>query len=329
MATVRDHIENFLLDIAVEKQLSAYTQRNYRHYLQRFIDFYGEDQSLENLALRDVKAYRLHLSNLMDKNGLPLATKTQNFHVIALRAFLKYLRKNDVESLAPEKVELAKEPTREVAYLEREELESLFKAVPAVYEERLATAHRNKKAPRPEFLHVLELRALRDKAILELLYSTGLRISELVRLNKDHVNLERREFTVRGKGGKTRLVFVSTRAAEAVEAYISKRTDSFSPLFLNYARRQTNGGDILDDQSRRLTSVAIEAMVRSYAAHAGITKKVTPHVLRHSFATELLINGADIRSVQEMLGHSSITTTQIYTNITNKHLKEVHEKFMK
>lgn len=328
MTTVHDHIENFLLDIAVEKQLSKYTQRNYRHYLSRFAVFYGEEKTLEELTLRDVKSFRLFLSELTDKNGLPLSTKTQNYHIIALRAFLKNARKNDVESLAPEKIELAKEPTREVEYLDREELERLFRAVPEVYQERLATAHRGKK-PRPEYLQLLELRTLRDSAIMELLYSTGLRISELVRLDRDHINLERREFSVRGKGGKTRLVFVSTRAAAAVEAYLSKRTDGFSPLFLNYTRRHVASDDVLDQKARRLTTVAIEAMVRSYAAHAGIMKKVTPHVLRHSFATELLINGADIRSVQEMLGHSSITTTQIYTNITNKHLKEVHEKFMK
>lgn len=329
MTTLHEHIENFLLDIAVEKQLSKYTQRNYRHYLERFMAFYGADSSLEKLVLRDVKMYRLHLTEITDKNGMPLSTKTQNFHVIALRAFLKYARKNDIESLAPEKIELAKEPTREVEYLDREELERLFKAVSDVYSERVAQAHAGRKAPREVFLHQLELRALRDSAILELLYSTGLRISELVRLDRDQVHLERREFTVRGKGGKTRLVFISKRAAEAVAAYMNKRTDGFSPLFLNYTRRNAGKDDVLDDKVRRLTTVAIEAMVRSYAAHAGIMKKVTPHVLRHSFATELLINGADIRSVQEMLGHSSITTTQIYTNITNKHLKEVHEKFMK
>ena len=327
--TVRDHLENYLLDISVEKQLSAYTQRNYRHYLERFLDFYGAEKSLEELTSREVKSYRLHLTTITDKNGLPLGTKTQNYHVIALRAFLKYARKNDVETLAPEKIELAKEVAREVEYLTREELENLFQAVNAVYQERLTRAHAGRNTPREVYLHQLELRALRDRAILELLYSTGLRISELVRLNRDQVNLKQKEFTVRGKGKKLRLVFVSERAAQAVQVYLEKRTDGFAPLFLNYSRRHVVTDDILDDKARRLTSVSIESMVRSYAAHAGIMKKVTPHVLRHSFATELLINGADIRSVQEMLGHSSIATTQIYTNITHKHLKEVHEKFMK
>lgn len=324
-----EHIEEFLLDITVEKQLSAYTQRNYRHYLSRFAAFYGEDQSIEDLALRDVKKYRLHLTTITDKKEKNLSTKTQNYHVIALRAFLKHLRKNDVQTLAPEKIELAKEPAREVEYLSREELEKLFLAVANVYTSRLQKAHSARTKPKGSQLAILELRTLRDTAILELLYSTGLRISELVRLDRDKVHLERREFTVLGKGGKRRLVFMSARAKEAVEAYLNKRTDGYSPLFLNYTRRHVASDDVLDAKVRRLTSVAIESMVRSYAAAAGITKKVTPHVLRHSFATELLINGADIRSVQEMLGHSSITTTQIYTNITNKHLKEVHEKFMK
>lgn len=329
MPNLRDHLEEYLLDISVEKQLSKYTQRNYRHYLGRFAAFFGEERRLEELTAKDVKRYRLHLTNIEDASGLPLSTKTQNYHIIALRAFLKHARKNDIETLAPEKIELAKEPTREVAYLDREELERLFRSVDLVLGERIAAAARGRKKPRAEYLTQLELRARRDHAILELLYSTGLRVSELARLDREHIALDRGEFTVKGKGGKTRLVFVSKRAKEAVAAYLEKRTDGHAPLFLNYARSTSKADDVLDSGARRLSTVAIEAMVRSYAAHAGITKKVTPHVLRHSFATELLINGADIRSVQEMLGHSSITTTQIYTNITNKHLKEVHEKFMK
>lgn len=313
----------------MEKQLSPYTQRNYRHYLGRFAEFFGEERSLTELTAREVKQFRLHLTQLEDKNGQPLSTKTQNYHIIALRAFLKHARKHDIDTLAPEKIELAKEPAREVEYLDREELERLFRSVEEVYQERMQAASRRRTAPRPAFLRQLELRARRDTAILELLYSTGLRVSELARLDREHISLERREFTVRGKGGKRRLVFISARAKAATEAYLSLRTDGHAPLFLNYSRRTSGAEDVLDNSARRLSTVAIEAMVRSYAAHAGIMKKVTPHVLRHSFATELLINGADIRSVQEMLGHSSITTTQIYTNITNKHLKDVHEKFMK
>jgi len=190
-----------------------------------------------------------------------------------------------------------------VEYLSREELERLFLTVNAD-----------------------GIRGLRDTAILETLYSTGLRVSELVSLNRSQVDLVRREFMVRGKGRKTRIVFLSDRAAEAIEKYLASRSDNFDALFLNY-RHSKQKEDITLGEKRRLSTVMVEYLVRNYARKAGIIKKVTPHVLRHSFATELLINGADIRSVQEMLGHASITTTQIYTHLTNKRLREVHEKY--
>jgi site-specific recombinase XerD len=295
------HLRKFLEYCEVTKNQSAKTLENYRHYLKRFQDFLAQDISPREIDLTTIDKYRLYLNRFIDERGNQLGIKTQNYHVIALRAFLKYLTKNDVKTLAPEKVELSKIPKRSVEFLTREELDRLFNAVDLA-----------KNAGR------------RDLAILETLYSTGLRVSELRSLNRDQVDLKRREFMVRGKGKKPRIVFLSKHAAELIKIYIALRDDNHKPLFINSRK-----GDILDDEARRLSTVSIQAIVRKYSRKAGIIKKVTPHTLRHSYATELLMNGADIRSVQEMLGHSSITTTQIYTHITDKKLREVHEKFHK
>lgn len=302
-----DAIRQFLEYCEIEKNQSQKTLTNYSHYLVRFLDF-ANDVKLKDIDLNLIKKYRLHLNRLEPKKDVSLAVKTQNYHVIALRAFLKYCVKQDWESLEPEKVELSKTPDRTVEYLDREELEMLFRAI-----------------------DTSKITGVRNRAILELLYSTGLRISELVSLNRDQVNLDRGEFQIRGKGQKVRIVFLSDRAKEWIKEYMAMRDDNFDPLFLNHRRpRNTKKGDLdLKGEHRRLTEYTIQEMVRTTATKAGIVKKVTPHVLRHSFATELLINGADIRSVQEMLGHASITTTQIYTHITNKKLKEIHQKFHK
>lgn len=328
--TLKEYLDDFLTDIIIEKQLSKKTKENYQHYLGRFVEFAGEELTPDKIDIQLVKKFRLQLTEIEDRSGVPLSEKTQNYHVIALRAFLKYLRKLDVETLAPEKIELGKEKPREVEYLTREELERIFNVVWDIFEQKKKHIEENPKEKNKEKrIAELRLRSLRDRAILEMLYSTGLRVSELANLARKDIDLDRGEFRVRGKGSKVRIVFVSERAKEHIQQYISERTDNHAPLFLNYARRHTKKADILKDKERQLTTVSIETIVRTYANHAGILKKVTPHVLRHSFATELLINGADIRSVQEMLGHASITTTQIYTNITHKHLKEVHEKFHK
>jgi site-specific recombinase XerD len=237
--------------------------------------------------------------------GGNLAKITQNYHIIALRAFLKYLAKRDIKSLSAEKVELGTSERRQIEFLEISEVDDLLRA-PEKYP--------SKK----------EVITLRDSAILETLFSTGLRISELVSLNQDQINLERGEFTVRGKGGKDRVVFLSESASKKIKVYLSKREDNAKPLFIHFSGIK----DGLDDgEYMRLTPRSIQRMVARYAKLVGITKKVTPHMLRHSFATDLLINGADIRSVQAMLGHSSITTTQIYTHVTNKQLKDIHRNF--
>lgn len=296
---IRGYIKDFLQHCEIAQNKSDKTLENYRHYLKRFEDFLAEDLEPKALTLQKIQNYRLYLNRMVDDKGRQLGIKTQNYHIISLRAFLKYLIKNDVKTLAPEKIELAKIPKRTVEVLSREELDRVFKAV-----------DKTKKS------------GYRDTAILETLYSTGLRVSELANLNRERVDLKRREFMVIGKGRKPRIVFLSKNAAESIEKYLKYRDDNLKPLFINSLK-----GEVFEDEKRRLTTVSIENLVRKYALKAGIIKKVTPHTLRHSYATELLINGADIRSVQELLGHSSITTTQIYTHVTDKKLKEIHDKY--
>lgn len=297
-------IREFLEHVEVGKNQSQKTIENYSHYLSRFLDWYG-NKSPGQISLNDIHKYRLFLNRYKDERGRTLGIKTQNYHIIALRAFLKHLIKNDIKTLPPEKIDLQKIPQRSVEYLTRDELERLFKSIPAN-----------------------SLKGKRDRAILETLYSTGLRVSELVSLNRKQVDLKRKEFMVRGKGRKPRIVFLSDRACEFIKEYLSARKDNFDPLFINHGRPR-KGDDITLGEKKRLTAVSVQNVVRNTALKAGIIKKVTPHVLRHSFATELLLNGADIRSVQEMLGHASITTTQIYTHVTNKRLKEIHNKYHK
>jgi len=298
-------IRHFLEHCEIDKNQSKRTLIGYAHYLERFMGFTG-DIELEKIDLELVKKYRLFLNRIeIGKNHETLSLKTQNIHIIALRSFLKHCAKNDWATLPPEKVELAKQPDRMVEYLTREELERLFAAVDTT-----------------------KINGMRDRAIMEMLYSTGLRISELTALNRQNVNLDLGEFHVRGKGQKVRIVFISERAKTWLLDYLDLRDDSYEPLFLNHRRtRKKKEGDDLKGEYRRLTEYTIQDMVRNMAIQAGVTKHVTPHTLRHSFATELLLNGADIRSVQELLGHSSITTTQIYTHLTNNKLKEVHGKF--
>ncbi len=300
-------IRQFLEHCEIEKNQSQRTLISYTHYLERFLTF-AKDIDIAKISLPLIKKYRLFLNRYEFRPHENLSIKTQNYHIIALRAFLKFCTRNDWNVLAPEKVSLAKIPQRQVDYLTREELERLFKTVDDG-----------------------KITGLRNRAILEMLYSTGLRISELTALSRQNVDLERGEFGIRGKGGKTRIVFMSDRAKQWLKEYLDARDDNFDPLFLNHRRsRKKKKGDVdLKGEHRRLTDYTIQEIVRLNAYKAGITKPVTPHTIRHSFATELLLNGADIRSVQELLGHSSITTTQIYTHITNKKLKEVHQKYHK
>jgi site-specific recombinase XerD len=299
-------ITEFLEYLEIEKGCSFLTTRVYRHYLDRFYNWLSENSPttsrVEDIDLELIRRYRLYLAHLRTRNGLLLKRVSQSYHIIALRAFLRYLLvKRDIPTLSPDKIELPKQNSRSVSFLDPEQIQRLLNS--------------------PQISNEL---GLRDKAILETLFSTGLRVSELVKLNRDQIDLKRQEFGVKGKGNKLRVVFLSDTASQWIERYLQSRQDHFKPLFIRYSGSvdtQKNG------ENMRLTARSIEKIVTKYAKRCGLPIKVSPHTLRHSFATDLLIGGADLRSVQEMLGHESIRTTQVYTHVTNRHLKEVHKAF--
>ena len=294
-------VRQFLEYCEIEKGHSALTIRNYNHYLGRFVNFAKEDgaEEAENINLELVKNYRLFLNRFKAQDGKELTKQTQNYHLIALRAFLKYCAKNDIKTLAAEKIELADTPEREITVLEPEEMERLLGAP----------------------------KSWRDRAIINLLFSTGLRLHELAKLNRDEINFDTGELSILGKGGKVRVVFLSDNAKDTLWQYLKQRQDEDKALFVRIKKNRVSTLPRSEEISLRLSSRQIERVVTKSAKIAGIVKPVHPHTLRHSFATDLLQGGADIRSVQTMLGHSSITTTQIYTHITNPQLKEVHRKF--
>lgn len=290
----------FLEYLEIEKNRSAKTVENYNHYLVRFINF-SKIGKPEDMTEEVIRKYRLYLNRLSDINDKPLKKVTQNYHVIALRAFLKYLAKRDIKTVSAEKLELGKQEERQVTFLEPQELERFLRAPSGT-----------------------ALADLRDRAILETLFSTGLRVSELCSLNRDSIDLKRGEFSVRGKGSKIRVVFLSDTARTALATYLDKRPDADESLFIRVPQNEK----LEKYEKLRLTPRSVQRIIKKYAIIAGIVgKSVSPHSLRHSFATDLLRNGADIRSVQAMLGHASVTTTQIYTHVTDKQLREVHEKF--
>ncbi len=293
-------ITDFLEYQEIEQNRSQKTIENYHHYLMRLVEF-SDDIDIARLDEETIRKWRLWLNRLEDEQGQPISKTTQNYHLIALRSFLKFASKRGVKTLAPDKIELARVTRPQIAFLEADEVVRLFEAV---------------KTDNPI--------GLRDRAMMELLFSSGLRVSELVGLNRDHINLERREFMVRGKGQKDRPVFISQEAADWIERYLRERKDNYKPLFIHFSGSKSG----LDEgMYTRITPRSVQRIVARYAKQAGITKHVTPHTLRHSFATDLLINGADLRSVQGMLGHANISTTQIYTHITDPQLKSVHERF--
>ena len=294
-------VNDFTEHLEVEGGRSLKTIENYRLYLERFIEFSG-DITVDKITSEQVRRFRLWLNRHINDSNQSLSLITQSYHLIALRGFLTYLSRRDIQSLSADKIILPKTARKQVTFLHYDEVSSLLSQIDLDTEV-----------------------GLRDRAIIELLFSSGLRVSELVNLNRDHINLNRREFMVRGKGQKDRPVFVSKGAAERVSDYLASRHDSLVPLFISYSRF-TGQTDTSGDY-RRLQSRSIQRMVSHYAKMAGITKHVSPHTLRHSFATDLLMNGADLRSVQAMLGHSNISTTQVYTHVTDQHLKDVFEKF--
>lgn len=290
----------FLEYLEIEQNRSLKTIQNYSHYLNRLSDYAG-DIKLSDIDSELIRKWRMWLNRLPTNTDEDLSKTTQNYHLIALRSFLRFCAKRNWETLAPDKIELARTKRPQVTFLNIDEVARLLL--------------------QPD---LAKQSGLRDRAILELLFSSGLRVSELVGLDRDHINTKRREFMVRGKGQKDRPIFISPDAAEWIEKYLALRTDNTKPLFIRYSgtKKVDNSGNF-----SRLTARSIQRMVARYALLAGITKHVSPHTLRHSFATDLLMNGADLRSVQAMLGHSNIATTQIYTHVTDPHLKAVHEKF--
>ena len=291
---------DFLEYLEIEQNRSQKTIQNYDHYLTRLLDFAGDIKVLD-ITPELIRKWRLWLNRLGTNVSDELQKSTQNYHLIALRSFLKFCAKRDIPALPADKVELARTVRKQVTFLNEEELGRMF--------------------AQPD---LTKLSGLRDRAILELLFSSGLRVSELVGLDRDHINLKRREFMVRGKGQKDRPIFISPEAAAWLDRYLQERKDNTRPLFVRYAGRKTVD---VSGNYHRLTVRSMQRLVAHYALLAGITKHVSPHTLRHSFATDLLMNGADLRSVQAMLGHSNIATTQIYTHVTDPHLKSVHERF--
>lgn len=297
-------IEEFLEYLEIERNLSPLTIRDYRHYLEFFDKWQKENSQVlkpQDFTVDLVRKFRVYLAHFNSPNGnLPLKKVTQNYYVISLRSFLRYLVKKDLNVVAPEKIELPKVDSRSLKFLDRDQLERLL-AAPDVTKDA----------------------GLRDRAMMEMLFSTGLRVSELCKLNIEQVNLERREFGIIGKGQRARVVFLSDRATLWLSQYLTKRTDSFKPLFIHYSGQK----EVENGEKMRLSTRSVQRVLEKYVRRARLPVKATPHVLRHSFATDLLINGADLRSVQELLGHKNVATTQIYTHVTNAQLKDVHKAF--
>lgn len=301
------YLRNFLVYLEIEKGRSQMTIRNYEFYLMRFIEW-ANDPAPEDIDDDTILHYRLYLNRLEDPKRGPLKKNTQNYHLIALRSFFKFMAKRSVKIIAPEKIELAKHGSREPVFLEADDMERLLDA--------------------PFKAGETGILVTRDKAILELFFSTGMRVSELANLKRDQINLDRDEFSVRGKGDKVRVAFLSQQAKHWLHEYLKIREDESPFMFIRHDRASKGRKKSNEPkQAGPLTPRSIERLVHHYAVMAGITKKISPHALRHSFATDLLMNGADLRSVQSMLGHSSITTTQIYTHITNQQLRDVHHAF--
>lgn len=299
--TLQTHIDEFLRYLDVEKNSSKLTIREYKRYLREFSNWTSENCPgfmIENLDMSIVRSFRVYLSEKENARGGKLAKVSQNHYVICLRSFLKYLLKNDIKTLQPEKIELPSTHSRSPKFLDSSQVEKLL-AMPDI------------KTPW----------GLRDRTILELFFSTGLRVSELFRLDRDSVNLIRKEFSIVGKGSKERLVFISDTAAEWLKKYLDTRTDNFKPLFIRYSQ------GISESEKMRFSVSSIERMVKSYIKFAGIPVNATPHTLRHTFASDLLRNGANLVQIQRMLGHVNISTTQIYTHTTDSELREAHKKF--
>ncbi len=291
--------KEYLEYLTVDKNCAPKTIENYNRYLSLFLKW-SKIAKPSQITDKLVHDFRLYLSQRTDQNGDPITIKTRNYYIIALRNLLKFMAKNGISALSPDRLELSKTKDRTIEFLELNEIVELFKASQGE-----------------------SLQELRNNTILELLFSSGMRVSELISLDRDKINLEKKEFSIIGKGFKRRIVFISQETAALIKKYLRKRIDTDMALFIRHNREPNKESDL------RLSARSIQRIIQKCALEAGIVKKVTPHVMRHSFATNLLQNGADIRSVQALLGHSSINTTQIYTHVTNKSLKDVYNKYHK
>ncbi|MFH2118571.1 MAG: tyrosine-type recombinase/integrase [Candidatus Paceibacterota bacterium] len=293
----------FLESLEVERNLSPLTLRNYHHYLRRFIDWFTNQgyQDLKELDRDILRKYRVFLSRYSDDQGRTLSKKTQSYHIISLRSWFKWLTKNDAEVLSAEKIELPKSESTPMKFVSAEKFQRLL--------------------DEPD---LSKPKGLRDRAILEVLFSTGLRVSELVNLNQDQIDLARREFGVIGKGRRPRVVFLSDEAADWLTRWLNTRQDNWRPVFIRFSGKKPD--PLADGEEMRLTTRSVQRLVDRYSRRARLPIKLSPHGIRHSFATDLLSNGAGLRDVQEMLGHKNIATTQIYTHVTQPQLRKVHEK---
>lgn len=300
---IEELAKRFIEHLEIELGRSIRTLESYSQTLKFFFDW-GNIRNPEDITVEKVRDYRLYLNRKVSRRGTTLKKNTQAYHAIVLRTFLKYLAKQDIAVMPAEKIEVGKAEDRQIDFLEYEEVMQLIGAA-------------SDKTPK----------VIRDRAMLELLFSSGLRVSELIGLNRENVNLDKAEFSVRGKGRKLRIVFISPDAQQALKNYLEVRSDVDPALFISYPKKGLVNKKNKERESMRLTTRSVARIVKYYATKAGIIKDVHPHTLRHSFATDLLVNGADIRSVQAMLGHASITTTQIYTHVTNERLKEIHQSF--
>lgn len=295
-------ITEFLEHLEIERGLSPLTVRNYDFWLRRFSGWlkkFSPSTKLTDLGPSQIRRFRVYLARLPGKNRSQMSLTTQSYHVIALRSFLRWCAKVDLPAVSPEKIDVPKARSHSLTFLNQDQLQRLLSAPP-----------------------VNDLAGLRDRTLIETLFSTGLRVSELAGLNRDQIDLNRREFSVIGKGGRSRVVFLSSRAADWLNRYLSRRQDHYSPLFIRFAGKKPDPA--AGDESLRLTPRSIQRLLIKYRKIAGLSVKITPHGLRHSFATDLLQGGADLREVQELLGHKNVSTTQIYTHVTNRQLREVH-----
>lgn len=305
--SLEDNIEEFLEYLSVERQVSPYTIRNYRLYLTRFSEWLSKHypkETIETVTTKILKQYRVYLSRHKLNNGKFLAPVTQSYYVIALRSFLRYLLRNDREVVSPDRLELPKGKDHSIKFLDYEHVEAMI-----------------------EKADISSIQGLRDRAMMEVLFSTGLRVSELVSLDKNTVNLDTKEFGVMGKGRKIRVVFLSPRSAHWIDKYLRERDDHYQPLFIRHSGAKPSIDDPKAGEKLRLTTRSVQRAIKKYGRLAHLPFQVTPHVLRHSFASDLLSHGAGLRDIQEMLGHKNIATTQIYTHVTNPQLKGVHEKY--